>query len=175
MAVAAGFAMATIGAIAAIVAAGYEPDPNLNPPAANSSLFEGLPEKVVVEVLENPRALSNVAIWPTDESVQRNALWQGMAINFTQCRQMLGIYEIWSRTGEPASLPELVLPSNPAGDVVASAKLVDTAYRKLLAEGRLSELAAMLTNESGCGVWIPATPGDVNGPLIADVVKSSMD
>lgn len=139
-------------------------------PSADSALFVGLPPSVVNEVLANPKAQSNASIWPSEEFEARNALWQGMVINFTQCRQMLGVYQDWKTTGKASELPQLVLPANPAGDVISSAKIVDTIYREVLASGDMSQLASLLENESGCGVWIPATPGDTEGPVIADVV-----
>ena len=139
---------------------------------AGSVIFEGLPKDVVSEVLANPTAQANVAMWPEEETEGRNALWQGMVINFTQCRQMLSIYEEWRATGEPARLPTLVLPSHPVGDVIATARQVDSSYRELLAQANRSQLGELLKNESGCGVWIPAKPGDVSGPVIADVVES---
>jgi len=141
-------------------------------PAAGSLLFEGLPKDVVSEVLANPTALANVEMWPEEETEGRNALWQGMVINFTQCRQILSIYEEWGTTGKPSSLPNLVLPSHPVGDVVRTARQVDSSYRELLAKATRTELGDFLKNESGCGVWIPAKPGDVSGPVIAEIVES---
>lgn len=167
-----------VGVVGLVVAASfstmagaYAPVESRTPPAG-SVLFEGLPKDVVSEVLANPTALANVEMWPEEETEGRNALWQGMVINFTQCRQMLGIYEEWGTTGEHSSLPNLVLPSHPVGDVVTTARQVDSSYRELLAEATLTELGDFLKNESGCGVWIPARPGDVSGPVIADIVES---
>jgi hypothetical protein len=143
-------------------------------PSADSPLFAGLPRTVVTEVLTNPKALANVSIWPVEETTGRNALWQGMVINFTQCRQMLQVYEDWKHTGTAPALPALALPSNPAGDVVTSAKVVDTDYRRTIASGEIGQMANLLQNESGCGVWIPATAGDSDGPVIADVVSETV-
>ena len=158
-------------AIFSTMAGAYAPAESRTP-TAGSVLFEGLPKDVVSEVLANPTALANVEMWPEEETEGRNALWQGMVINFTQCRQMLSIYERWGTTGEHSSLPNLVLPSHPVGDVVTTARQVDSSYRELLAKATLTELGDFLKNESGCGVWIPAKPGDVSGPVIADVVES---
>jgi hypothetical protein len=158
-------------AIFSTMAGAYAPVDSRTPPAG-SVLFEGLPKDVVSEVLANPAALANVAMWPEEETDGRNALWQGMVINFTQCRQMLSIYEEWRPTGEPSSLPTLVLPTHPVGDVITTARQVDSSYRELLAQTNRSQLGEFLKNESGCGVWVPAKPGDVDGPVIADVVES---
>lgn len=139
-------------------------------PSADSPLFDGLSQSVANEVLANPKAQSNASIWPSEDTEARAALWQGMVINFTQCRQLLGIYQNWKATGKASDLPPLAIPANPAGDIISSAKIVDTDYRGVLASGDISQLASLLQNESGCGVWIPATPGDTNGPVIADIV-----
>lgn len=161
-----------IAAVFSTMAATYDPAASRTLPTADSPIFEGLPKDVVSEVLANPSALANVAIWPEDEVEGRNALWQGMVINFTQCRQMLSIYQESRTTGRVSSLPDLVLPSRPVGDVMVTAHQVDSSYRELLAQTSSSQLAEFLMNESGCGVWIPAKPGDVDGPVIADVVES---
>lgn len=171
VAIGVGVAAIVSAAIFSTMAGAYGPVESHTPPAG-SVLFEGLPRDVVSEVLANPTALANVAIWPEEETDGRNALWQGMVINFTQCRQMLSIYEEWRTTGEPSSLPPLVLPSHPVGDVITTARQADSSYRELLAQANRSQLGEFLKNESGCGVWIPAKPGDVSGPVIADVVES---
>ena len=160
----------TFAASFSTMAGAYAPRESRTP-TAGSVLFEGLPTDVVSEVLANPTAQANVAMWPEEETEGRNALWQGMVINFTQCRQMLSIYEKWRTTGEPSHLPNLVLPSHPVGDLVTTARQVDSSYRELLATATRPELGEFLKNESGCGVWIPAKPGDVSGPVIADIVE----
>jgi hypothetical protein len=45
------------------------------------------------------------------------------------------------------------------------------AFEQDLASGDITLLRDALTNPSGCGSWIPATPGDTNGPTIAEVVN----
>ncbi len=97
---------------------------------------------------------------------------QGMVINFIQCRQMLTAYEAWATTGKAPRLPALVLPSDPAGNAVAEAELVDRSYRDLLGSGEIKALRTDLTSDSGCGDWIPARPRDLGGPTVADVVLS---
>ena len=141
-------------------------------PTAESPIFNGLPRDVVTEVLANPRAQENVRILPADATVQRDALWQGMVINFVQCRQLLAIYQTWQETDNAPELPPLVLPTLPGSSVVKDATIIDGFYRSEVASGDIAKLRADLTNESGCGPWIPANPGDVAGPTIADVVTS---
>ena len=165
------FGLLAVGALGTLAASNSGAlDPSW--PTAGSSIFNGLPRDVVTEVLENRRAQDNVRILPADESVQRDALWQGMVINFVQCRQLLAVYETWQRTGDAADIPALVLPTAPVGSVVKDAALVDATYRSVLSSGHVSELRALLTNESGCGVWIPAKPGNAAGSTIAQVVTA---
>jgi len=158
--------LATVGAI-------NNQDVSAVPPSADSPLFEGLPKTTVVEVLENPKAQANVAIWPAEETTGRNALWQGMVINFTQCRQMLTVYLEWQATGVARELPPLELPANPAGDVVRDAKVVDTSYREVIASGDPAQVSKLLLAESGCGAWVPARAGDTQGLVVADVVAKA--
>ena len=140
-------------------------------PTADSLVFAGLPKDVVNEVLANPRAQRNVKMWPSAATDQRNALWQGMVINFVECRNVLAAYQSWNSSGKVPTLPAVALPATPVGAVVKDAMLVDGFYRSEIKSGDVARLRVDLLNESGCGVWIPARPGDATGPTIADTIK----
>lgn len=163
---------AAAAAVLATIGAVNNQDVSAVTPSADSPLFEGLPKTTVVEVLNNPKAHTNISIWPAQETTGRNALWQGMVINFTQCRQMLTVYQEWKVTGVAPELPPLVLPVNPAGDVVRDAKIVDTSYREAIASGDPAQVSKLLQAESGCGAWVPARAGDTQGLVVADLVAT---
>ena len=61
----------TFAASFSTMAGAYAPRESRTP-TAGSVLFEGLPTDVVSEVLANPTALANVAIWPEEETEGRN-------------------------------------------------------------------------------------------------------
>jgi hypothetical protein len=165
----ASFGLLALGVIGT-VAAGNVGSAETSWPSVDSAIFDGLPRDVVSEVLANPQAQDNVQIWPADATEQRNALWQGMVINFVQCRQLLGIYQAWEVSSSAPELPPVTLPANPVGSVVKDASVVDSFYRSEIASGDIARLRADLTNESGCGAWIPVKPGDSSGPTIASLV-----
>jgi hypothetical protein len=166
-----------LGLAAAVVfgtlAASSSGTPNESWPTAQSPVFNGLPADTVSEVLSNPKAQDNIRILPSDATSERNALWQGMVVNFEQCRDLLRVYQSWQSTGKAPALASQVLPTSPVAGVTSDAQLVDRFYRAEIASGDISRLRDDLTNESGCGVWIPAKPGDTGGPTIADVVAAS--
>jgi hypothetical protein len=35
----------------------------------------------------------------------------------------------------------------------------------------VKNLEQELTQDSGCGAWVPAEPGDIKGPTVRDVVR----
>ncbi len=158
--------------VMATVAATSPDAPNASWPSADSPIFLGLSTEVVSEVLANPKAQDNIRILPSDATAQREALWQGMVLNFVQCRALLGVYETWQSTGKAPGLAAQILPTRPQEGVVRDAQVVDQFYRAEIASGDISRLRSDLTNESGCGVWIPSKPGDTTGPTIADVVAA---
>lgn len=139
-------------------------------PSVTDPIFAGLPPQVVNEVLQNPEAQANIAMPVSGQA--RDALWQGMVGNFVFCRQMLSFYETWHSTGaKPASFPTPVTPEHPLSsyqDVLNTYAF----YKTRVATGDIRVLQDLLLNDSGCGKWIPATPGDSTGPTIADVVRA---
>jgi hypothetical protein len=133
----------------------------------SSPAFAGLDPRVVTEVLENPTAARKISEEP--EST-RDSMAQGIVRNFIVCREFLSAYETWLRSGVAPSSPPLPTPSNPLDPSASGWAQEYQNYAGPLNSGDISELKAALTNESGCGVWVPAKPGDVSGPTIADVV-----
>jgi hypothetical protein len=163
-------AVALATTVATVGFAGSGTPPIGAPPKPTDPVFAGLDQSVVVEVLANPQAQQNTAILPVS---QRNAMWQGMVENFVMCRQVLDVYQSWTATGTAPSDPlPITTPQHPA----ASFPAVVNAYRfydSEIASGDPSRLRNDLLNHSGCGVWVPANPGDSTGPTIADIVRST--
>lgn len=131
---------------------------------ASTPIFTGLDPTVVAEVLSNPVAEQKIKEEP-DET--KEMLAQGMVENFIVCRQFLHAYQAWQRTGTAPPTPEAPKPVSPRSDWTGEFN----AYAEPLRSGDIGQLRDALTNESGCGVWIPAKPGDVSGPTVAQVVK----
>ena len=137
---------------------------------ASDPTFAGLDAVVVQEVLANPVAKQGVA---GDASDATRARYQGMVRNFSACRAALSVYQEWSRTGVAPVFPKQAAPLNPspwAADMDADIK----RFKTELTSGDISLLRDALTNESGCGAWIPAKSGDISGPTISDVVRGKV-
>lgn len=153
--------------------AGVTPADNRLQPSPKDRIFEGLPADVVAEVLDNPAARANIDM-PLDPA-ERNSLWQGMVTNFIMCRQLLGIYQAWEQTGTPP-IRQFVMPEpkNPLQPSYRSLQSLYEYYGSHMRAGQIDTLRADLLNESACGNWIPAKPGDVSGPTIADAVRGGI-
>lgn len=138
-------------------------------PSASATEFAGLDPQVVAEVLANPTAQHNAA---GASAADRPSLWQGMVGNFILCRQMLDVYTTWRDTGRPpVKFPAAEQPT----DALASYTDLQRTYafyRHEVASGDISRLRSDLSNDTGCGAWVPAHPGDAKGPTVADVVRS---
>lgn len=136
---------------------------------ASDPTFQGLDPTVVSEVLANPVAVKKIDEEP---AATRDSMAQGIVRNFIVCREFLVAYQDWQRTGLPPRDPSLPEPTNPL-DPSNTAWLQEfPQYVATLHSGDPSRLRELLTNQSGCGSWIPASPGDVSGPTIASVVSS---
>lgn len=136
--------------------------------AADDPAFAGLDPAVVKEVLDNPVAQERAK---SDDPTDERSVYQGIVRNFIGCRSALAAYQEWVHTGTAPPLPDQPKPTN----VMPSNRSMQVAiklWQDALASGDISLLRANLTNESGCGVWIPAKPNDVNGPSVADVVNA---
>jgi hypothetical protein len=152
--------------------AGFVPQDSRLRPSPSDRIFDGLPPDVVVEVLNNPAAQANIAMpLPTED---RDSMWQGMVGNFVMCRQLLDVYTTWRRTGAPpAQELAIVRPDHPLQPSYGDLQMLYKYYGEHIRNGQVTTLATDLTNDSGCGKWIPAAPGDSSGPTIAEVVRGT--
>lgn len=164
------------GQISGIGAGGFAgqvavaPSDDYRHPSPDAPFFRGLPTEVVAEVLSNSNAQANVDILRPDE---RAHMWQGMAINFTFCRQEFSAYQTWVTTGVRPPAPVFTPPSQPVGDMLAAWNRDYAALRRLIESGDAATVARDLTGDASCGNWIPARPGDTSGPTIGDVVRGA--
>ena len=152
--------------------AGFVPQDSRLQPSPSDRIFDGLPVDVVVEVLNNPAAQANIDMpLPADD---RDSMWQGMVGNFVMCRQLLDVYTKWTKTGAPP-VQELAIvrPDHPLEPSYGDLQMLYQFYGEHIRHGQVTTLADDLTNDSGCGKWIPAAPGDVSGPTIAEVVRGT--
>lgn len=140
-------------------------------PAADSHVFAGLDPTVVEEVVGNPDAQANANIVP---EADRPALWQGMVMNFSLCRQMFHTDTTWHQDGTTPALPAPPsLPTYPESQTtIHDLRTTYGMFADTVTASNLPALDALLTNPSGCGAWVPATPGDTNGPTISDIVAN---
>lgn len=134
---------------------------------ASHPVFAGLDTAVVEEVLSSPAARQRVE---GDDPSTAQARYQGMVRNFTACRSALKVYQEWLATGVAPSFPPQPTPANPASTAADMDRDIER-LTKDAASGDISLLRADITNPSGCGAWIPANPGDADGPTVADVVN----
>jgi hypothetical protein len=134
---------------------------------ASDPAFAGLDAAVVQEVLTNPSASEKLK---TTSDADKRALSQGMVRNFSMCRAALDVYREWLRTGTAPIFAKQAAPANPSQSAIFADRTLKE-FNKEVASGDISLLRNDLTNESGCGVWIPAKAGDISGPTIADVVR----
>lgn len=136
-------------------------------PAVSDKTFSGLDATVVREVLDSRVAKERVA---GDQPAVAAARYQGMVRNFIACRAALAAYQTWVASGVAPELAAQPVPAYPAANAVDMDREIQGIQRDL-ASGDITVLRDSLTNPTGCGVWIPAKPGDQTGPTIADVVK----
>jgi hypothetical protein len=170
------FKIVVVVLLALLVGACSSPGGNASSPGAGKVTasdpgFAGLDAALVQEVLTNPKAIEKLNNLSEGDI---RSLDQGMVRNFSLCRAALDVYREWLRTGTAPILPKQAAPLNPSS---RSATAMDSAlkqFNKDLASGDISLLRNDLTNESGCGVWIPAKAGDISGPTIADVVRGKL-
>jgi hypothetical protein len=138
-------------------------------PAADSAVFAGLDPGVVKEVLGNAQAQANASINPVGE---RDQLWQGEVMNWVMCRQMFNAYMAWTAGGQRPAEPTLdQRPTHPVSAHIVSEVQSDYRwYGEGIAANSITQLRDALTNQTGCGTWVPAKPG-TKGPVIGDVVR----
>ena len=98
-------------------------------------------------------------------------MWQGMVQNFAICREATRVYLEWQKSGSAPKVARSQPPSNPEQPSADDAVRAWEYYEKLAKQGDIEQLRQALTSESSCGAWIPAKPGDIKGPTIADTLK----
>ncbi len=136
--------------------------------SADAPHFEGLDSIVVAEIIDNPDVRQKIEEEP---AATKESLAQGIAINFTVCRDALRVYQELEDTGVTPALNPLPAPINP---MEPSHSDWDKSYTDLVTRadsGELEQLRFWLTANGSCGPWIPATPGDATGPSIEDVIE----
>jgi len=138
---------------------------------SNSSNDEliGLNKKVILEVLNNSEVEDRLAGLPEETAT---AMRQGIALNFSLCRAAFDSYEDWYLTGTPSELAQIEEPAKPIDTAFSQFKRDKQQFISAINSGDISILRDLLTNESGCGVWIPVEPGNENGQTIAEAVSA---
>ncbi|WP_219105650.1 hypothetical protein [Austwickia sp. TVS 96-490-7B] len=134
------------------------------------SIFAGLPNETVKEVIDNPKAQKNVADVKDVES--RNSLWQGMVRNFIECRAAAKAYQSWKNTGQPPQLPPPPVPKTPLQPSDSDMSNFRKDMIKNIQSGDPQILKKMITGTGSCGEWIPMKPGDSSGQTIAQSIES---
>lgn len=138
--------------------------------SADSPIFDGLPQQTVEEALANPHLQRNLE---GDEDQQRQqSIAQASVRNIIYCREQLRIYETWLTTGTP---PEPTRPPVPDDPLEPGNAAIEQDYAMLenaIESGDPSVMKQRLTANGSCGQWVPATPGDTEGPTIAEEAQS---
>jgi hypothetical protein len=135
---------------------------------AGASYFQGLPPSVVAEVLANPTQKLNFLGM---SGKPEQSLAQAAVRNMIFCREELHVYQWWVTKGQA---PEFTSGPRPAHPLQPGSTAIAQDYaglRAVVAAGDLRRLKSELTSSGGCGQWVPATPDDVAGPTIAQVVS----
>lgn len=133
----------------------------------DSAVFDGIDPAVVSEVLENPAVRIKVERAPKEI---RPGFAQSIAINFIVCRDMLRVYRQWTATGAAPSLKPLPILPNPDPATTAHWEMRYADISASAESGEPEQLRDWLTGDGSHGEWIPARPGDIFGPTIADIV-----
>lgn len=128
-------------------------------------VLAGLDPAVAQEVLADPNARDTLG---TFEGEQRDGLAQGMVINFIVCRDALRVLENWRSTGEQVELAPLPQPDNPVAPFFGEWQERYDDLKATYATGEVAALAEWVGGPYGCGIQVPAIPGDPSGPTVAD-------
>ncbi len=139
-------------------------------PAAGSAEFGGLDKAVVSEVLHNPVAMKKISEEPV---ATRASMAQGIVVNFEVCRDAYRVFDAWTTTGQAPALAPLPTPTSPQEPSYTDWKVSYGLLRNRIASGEIDQLRDWLTLSGSCGTWIPAKPGDANGPTIRDAVQGA--
>lgn len=135
----------------------------------DNEALEGLDSAVATEMLANPIAMERLR----DEQgrAAKESLAQGMAINFSVCRDVFRVYEGWLNSGTPPELEPLPRPVSPRQPAMQAWNSSYLDLQKRVASGEADRLKDFLTGEASCGEWIPAIAGDRFGPSIEEAVR----
>lgn len=138
--------------------------------SADAPMFKGLPPTNVEEALANPHVQSSIDL-PYPDPAERESVVQAEVRNMIFCREALRVYQGWIQTGEPPAISPGPMPDDPL-EPGNSAMIHDYANLKRAANsGEPSQVAALIGGAATCGDWVPATPGDVQGSTISEVVQ----
>lgn len=154
--------------VAATTACGNQ-NSKLEPLTTASSVFAGLDSVVVQEVLDSPVASGKIN--EETDLADRDSLAQGIVVNFITCRDVARAYEEWVTSGQAPTLAPGAVPDDPLAWYEyepANRERLESA----IASGDPSRLRPYLVEESSCGNWIPAKPGDVSGPTIREAIEA---
>lgn len=130
--------------------------------------FKGLDGAVVEEVLANPVAIQKIEETP---SAEQASMAQGIVMNFITCRQGLRAFEEWRLTGTAPTLGPFPQPESPTEPSYTSNRTQYDAISDALDSGEIDRLVFVLTANGSCGQWIPANPGEPDGPTVQDLVE----
>ncbi len=136
----------------------------------DASHFEGLDREVVAEVLSDPVAAQKIEEEPEETKA---SMAQGIVRNYEVCRAAFRAYHEWTTTGrapELAPIPVPASPEEPSNEAVARDY---SSVKAAILSGEPQQLRTRLTAEGSCGQWIPAEPGDREGPTIKEAIEES--
>lgn len=137
-------------------------------PSAGAFYFDGLPSAAVREVLANPVQQQNLQGVP---GPALGSLAQATVRNLIFCREELRVYQGWIATGRPPSVTPGPVPTHPLEPGNTAIKQDYANLRAAVASGEPGTLQKELTGNGSCGQWVPAAPGDIDGPTIARVAE----
>lgn len=153
---------------AGLMLAGCSSQTGINVPP---EVVAGLDPQVVREVLTNPGAVETIELAPGDE--YRHGYIQGITINFIVCRDALRVLETWRSTGQRADLAPLPVPDYPVETAYKAWQENYAVLQGTLASGEIDRLVKWIADPAGCGSTVPAQPGELSGPTVAERARAS--
>lgn len=135
---------------------------------SDSPVFAGLDTAVAEEVLANPVAMQKIDEEPESTKF---SMAQGIVRNFQVCRDAYATYDEWLATGVRPGLAPLPIPDNPEEPSNGDWATTYSALEERVKSGESDQLREWLTAEGSCGAWIPAEPGQADGPTIREAVE----
>ncbi len=134
----------------------------------DASYFQGLPRSVVDEALGNPTVRRNLQ---GDPQAMMESLAQASVRQIIFCREALRIYEGWIDTGEPPTISPGPVPAHPIEPGNGAIQQDYASLKETVSSGDPIQLRSYLTGNGGCGQWVPAAPGDIDGATVAQVIE----